>query len=97
MQSVTDVPPPRNEPVHGYAPGSPERKLLTDQLTEQAANPVELTQTIGGRQSFGAGERIDVVQPHRHASVLGTFGTATHADATAAVEAATAAAPAGRR
>ncbi len=93
MQSVTDVPPPRNEPVHSYAPGSLERKLLTEQLAEQAANPVELTQTIGGRQALGAGERVDVVQPHRHASVLGTFGTATHADATAAVEAATAAAP----
>ncbi len=94
MQSVTEVPLARNEPVHSYAPGSPERKRLTDQLTEQAATPVELTQTIGGRQSVGQGERVDVVQPHRRASVLGTFGTATAADATAAVEAATAAAPA---
>ena len=94
MQSVTEVPVPRNEPVHGYAPGSPERKLLTDALAEQAANPVELTQTIGGVQSTGGGERVDVVQPHRHAAVLGTFASATHADARAAVEAATAAAPA---
>ena len=94
MQSVTDVPPPRNEPVHGYAPGSLERKLLTEQLAAQAANPVELTQTIGGRQSLGGGERVDVVQPHRHADVLGTFGSATPAAAADAVEAATAAAPA---
>ncbi len=94
MQSVTDVPAPRNEPVHGYAPGSPERKRLEQQLADQAATPVELTQTIGGRQSLGAGTRVDVVQPHRHASVLGTFGTATREDAAAAVEAATAAAPA---
>ncbi|WP_432572003.1 L-glutamate gamma-semialdehyde dehydrogenase [Kineococcus sp. SYSU DK005] len=93
MQSVTEVPAPRNEPVHGYAPGSTERKLLTDQLAEQAANPVEITQTIGGVQSLGGGERVDVVQPHRHASVLGTFAAATHADARAAVEAAVAAGP----
>ncbi|MCI2237819.1 L-glutamate gamma-semialdehyde dehydrogenase [Paenibacillus sp. TRM 82003] len=93
MQSVTEVPAPRNEPVHGYAPGSTERKLLTDQLAEQAANPVEITQTIGGVQSPGGGERIDVVQPHRHASVLGTFAAATHQDASAAVEAAVAAGP----
>ncbi|WP_432536681.1 L-glutamate gamma-semialdehyde dehydrogenase [Kineococcus arenarius] len=93
MQSVTEVPAPRNEPVHGYAPGSTERKLLTDQLTEQAANPVEITQTIGGVQSLGGGERVDVVQPHRHASVLGTFAAATHADARAAVDAALAAGP----
>ncbi|WP_432498998.1 L-glutamate gamma-semialdehyde dehydrogenase [Kineococcus auxinigenes] len=93
MQSVTEVPAPRNEPVHGYAPGSTERKLLTDQLAEQAANPVEITQTVGGVQSTGGGERIDVVQPHRHASVLGTFRAATHADARAAVDAALAAGP----
>ena len=93
MQSVTEVPVPRNEPVRSYAPGSVERKLLTDQLVEQAGSPVELTQTIGGVQSLGDGARFDVVQPHRHASVLGTAGTATSAQAAAAVEAAVAAAP----
>ena len=93
MQSVTEVPPARNEPVHGYGPGSPERTRLVEQLAEQAAHPVELTQTIGGVQSLGSGPRVDVVQPHRHADVLGSFGTATHADAAAAVTAATAAAP----
>ncbi|WP_432489317.1 L-glutamate gamma-semialdehyde dehydrogenase [Kineococcus sp. SYSU DK018] len=93
MQSVTEVPAPRNEPVHGYAPGSTERKLLTDQLAEQAADPVEITQTIGGVQSLGGGERIDVVQPHRRSSVLGTFAAATRDDARAAVDAALAAGP----
>ncbi|MBB2901409.1 1-pyrroline-5-carboxylate dehydrogenase [Kineococcus radiotolerans] len=93
MQSVTDVPAPRNEPVHGYAPGSPERERLLAALAEQAANPVELTQTIGGKSALGAGERVDVVQPHRHASVLGTFGTATKDQARAAADAALAAAP----
>ncbi|ABS05941.1 L-glutamate gamma-semialdehyde dehydrogenase [Kineococcus radiotolerans] len=93
MQSVTDVPAPRNEPVHGYAPGSPERERLLAALAEQTANPVELTQTIGGKSALGAGERVDVVQPHRHASVLGTFGTATKEQARAAADAALAAAP----
>lgn len=37
---------------------------------------------------MGDGERIDVVQPHRHAARLGTLTNATHADAAAAVEAA---------
>ncbi|WP_380172143.1 L-glutamate gamma-semialdehyde dehydrogenase [Kineococcus sp. DHX-1] len=91
MQSVTDVPAPRNEPIHGYAPGSPERKLLTDALAAHVANPVELTQTIGGQEVFGGGERVDVVQPHQHASVLGTFGTATRDQARAAADAALAA------
>ncbi|WP_369069542.1 L-glutamate gamma-semialdehyde dehydrogenase [Kineococcus terrestris] len=94
MQSVTSVPAPVNEPVHSYAPGSPERERLLAELRAQSATPVELTQTIGGRQALGGGARADVVQPHAHAEVLGTFGTATHEDARAAVEAATAAAPA---
>jgi len=94
VQSVTDVPVARNEPVHGYAPGSPERTLLTDALAEHAANAVDLTQTIGGRSAMGSGERVDVVQPHANAKVLGTFGTATHAEAQAAADAAVAAGPA---
>ena len=52
--------------------------------------------TIGGQHRMGGGERVDVVQPHRHASVLGTLGNATHDDARAAVAAAKRAAPAWR-
>jgi 1-pyrroline-5-carboxylate dehydrogenase len=94
MQSITQVPLPVNEPVHTYAPGSPERARLVAELEKQAANPVELTQTIGGVQALAAGPRFDVVQPHHHTSVLGTAGTATRDEASAAIAAAAAAAPA---
>ncbi len=40
---------------------------------------------------MGGGERVDVVQPHRHAAKLGTFTNAEHSDATAAIDAAMAA------
>ncbi|MDI2125789.1 L-glutamate gamma-semialdehyde dehydrogenase [Yinghuangia seranimata] len=93
MDAVSNVPTPVNEPVHSYAPGSPERARLESALKELAANPVELTQTIGGVSALGGGARVDVVQPHRHAAVLGSFGSATHEDARAAVAAAKAAAP----
>ncbi|WP_369252201.1 L-glutamate gamma-semialdehyde dehydrogenase [Geodermatophilus amargosae] len=96
MDAVTNVPPPRNEPVLGYAPGSPERAALQQRLTELAADPLELTVTIGDKQRMAGGERFDVVQPHRHAAVLGTAAHATHADAEEAVAAAKAAAPAWR-
>ena len=33
---------------------------------------------------MGDGDRVDVVQPHRHSARLGTFTNADHADATAA-------------
>lgn len=93
MDAITDVPLPANEPVSDFAPGSPERTRLLDALSSLAADPIDLPHVIGGRHRMGAGERIDVVQPHRHAARLGTLTNADHADATAAVEAALAAKP----
>ncbi|WP_129842652.1 L-glutamate gamma-semialdehyde dehydrogenase [Streptomyces sp. RFCAC02] len=96
MDAVTHVPAPVNEPVHSYAPGSPERDRLTAKLRELAGNPVDLPMTIGGVRRMGGGARVDVVQPHNHRAVLGTFGEATAQDARDAVDAALAAAPAWR-
>jgi 1-pyrroline-5-carboxylate dehydrogenase len=63
---VTNVPQPVNEPVHDYAPGSPERQALTSRLEEMAAKHVELTMTIDGEHRMGGGEPIDLVPPHNH-------------------------------
>jgi 1-pyrroline-5-carboxylate dehydrogenase len=93
MDAVTKVPAPVNEPVHGYAPGSPERGRLEARLKELAENPIDLPMTIGGEKRMGGGARVDVVQPHNHKAVLGTFANATEQDARAAVDAALAAAP----
>ena len=97
FDAVTQVPPPVNEPVHTFAPGSPERAALEARLKQVAAEPVELTMTIGGDQRLGGGDTIDVVQPHRKTAVLGRLGNATTDDVRAAVEAARAAAPAWQR
>jgi 1-pyrroline-5-carboxylate dehydrogenase len=94
MDAVTNVPQPANEPVHDYAPGSPERAELTGRLEEMAAERVELTMAIGGEHRLGAGEHIDVVQPHNRKALLGTLGDATAVDVRQAVDAAKAAAPA---
>lgn len=96
MDAVTQVPAPVNEPVHSYAPGSPERARLEAKLKELAGNPVELPMTIGGVKRMGGGERFDVVQPHNHGARLGTYANATQDDARDAIEAALAAAPAWR-
>jgi len=93
MDAVTRVPEPINEPVLDYAPGSPERAELETALAEMAQTPVQLPHVIGGQPVTGGGEEIDVVQPHAHAEVLGTLRNAQAADAEAAIEAATAAAP----
>jgi 1-pyrroline-5-carboxylate dehydrogenase len=94
MDAITEVPLPANEPVHDYAPGSGERTRLTDALSQVAATPLDLPHVIGGRHRMGDGERIDVVQPHRHGARLGTLTNASHDDARAAVDAALAAKPA---
>ncbi|MCW2521013.1 MAG: pruA, partial [Mycobacterium sp.] len=92
ISAVTDVPVPTNEPVHEYAPGSPERARLVAELAAQnAGGPIDLPHVIAGRHTMGNGDRIDVVQPHRHSAVLGTLTNAGHAEATAAVDAAIAA------
>ncbi|MER7832525.1 L-glutamate gamma-semialdehyde dehydrogenase [Streptomyces sp. NPDC095602] len=96
MDAVTQVPAPVNEPVHGYAPGSPERARLEAKLKELAENPIDLPMTINGVKRMGGGERVDVVQPHNHRAVIGTFAAATQQDAQDAIDAALAAAPAWR-
>ena len=97
FDAITEVPAPVNEPVHSFAPGSPERSALEARLKQQAAERVELTMTIGGEQRLGGGEPIDVVQPHRKDAVLGTLTNATPDDIRDAVEAARAAAPGWQR
>ncbi|MGW0393069.1 L-glutamate gamma-semialdehyde dehydrogenase [Streptomyces sp. NPDC003042] len=96
MDAVTQVPAPVNEPVHSYAPGSAERARLEIQLKQLSENPIDLPMTINGVKRMGGGERFDVIQPHDHKSVIGTYANATGADAQDAVDAALAAAPAWR-
>src|SRR5512133_2386050 len=91
MDAITDVPLPANEPIHDYAPGSGERTRLTEQLRTLAQDPIDLPHVIGGTHRMGGGQRVDVVQPHRHSARLGAFANAEHADATAAIDAAIAA------
>ncbi len=88
MDAVTQIPLPANEPVHDYAPHSPERARLTTALGALWADPIELPHVIAGEHRMGGGERIDVVAPHRHAKTLGTLTNATHRDAVAAIQAA---------
>ncbi|HXW47726.1 MAG TPA: L-glutamate gamma-semialdehyde dehydrogenase [Streptosporangiaceae bacterium] len=93
MDSVTNVPFPGNEPIKGYAPGSPERTALEAKIKELAGERAELTMTVGGQQRMGAGTTVDVVQPHNHRHVLGQLREAEDADVSAAIEAARQAAP----
>jgi 1-pyrroline-5-carboxylate dehydrogenase len=97
MDAATSVPMPSNEPVRTYAAGSKERLALETKLKDLAATgAIDLPLTIGGERVSGQGEPIDVVEPHRHASVVGHTWNATREQVGAAVAAALEAGPAWR-
>jgi len=96
VDAVTRVPAPVNEPVNDYAPGSPERGALEVRLAELWGARTDLPHWIDGQRVAGSGRKTSVVAPFEHAHVLGAFRGATGKDARAAVDAATAAAPAWR-
>ena len=93
LDAVTVVPEPVNEPVRGYAPGSPERASLERRLKELASEAIDLPLTIDGTSRAGGGEQIAVLTPHRHSAVLGYTWNATSPEVSAAVDAALAAGP----
>jgi len=85
-------PTPVNEPVRGYAPGSPERVELQQRLTELSAERPQIPLVIGGRR-VETGATFEAVMPHRRAHVLADVakGNASHIEQ--AIDAARAAHP----
>lgn len=65
------IPVPENEPVHSFAPGSPERASLRKRLHELRQNPVEIPAFIGGRE-VRTGRTMELYAPHDHSLLLAT-------------------------
>ena len=61
--------PPVNEPVRGYAPGSPERAELRERLRRMQAERISVPLVIGGRE-VETGDTFEAVMPHRRSHVL---------------------------
>lgn len=77
---VINVPFPTNEPVHDYAPDTPEREALQaayDQMFNQ--EPIEVPMYIGGDLVYSDDKR-PLAPPHDHRKVIGhaNFGTKQH-------------------
>jgi 1-pyrroline-5-carboxylate dehydrogenase len=62
-------PPPRNEPVRDYGPGSPERESLRKRLETMRNERVEVPCVIGGRD-VETGDLKQAVMPHDKDHVL---------------------------
>ncbi|HEB60649.1 MAG TPA: aldehyde dehydrogenase family protein, partial [Phycisphaeraceae bacterium] len=82
-----EIPDPVNEPVLAYAPGSPEKKVLKEELQKQASQEIEIPLIIGGKE-VRTGNMLNVVMPHNHSHVLAKVHMAGEEEARQAVQAA---------
>ncbi len=78
---------PKNEPVYSYAPGTPERKKLKEELERQKSEQVEIPAIIGGKE-VKTGRTADVVIPHNHGHKLGTVHLCGEKEVDMAIESA---------
>ena len=68
--SIPTVPPPHNEPVNSYVPGSPERMSIHTRLLEMKSASVEIPAIINGSE-VRTGRLETITSPHAHHHVLG--------------------------
>jgi 1-pyrroline-5-carboxylate dehydrogenase len=80
-------PTPQNEPVKGYAPGSPEREELRRTLDRMQAERLEIPSVIGG-EDVRTGDTFEAVMPHRKSHVLADVHKSGSAEVERAIEAA---------
>ena len=72
---VFRVPPSINEPIKGYAPGSPEKASLQAKLRSMASEKIEIPLIIGGKE-IRTGKTFEVRSPFEHHKVLATVHAA---------------------
>jgi len=87
------TPAPKNEPVRDYGPGSPEKARLKTALENMAGEQIEVPLVIGGER-VQTGNQANMIVPHDHQHVLGSYHQASSAEVLKAVEAAERAKPA---
>ncbi|HEX9754590.1 MAG TPA: L-glutamate gamma-semialdehyde dehydrogenase [Gemmatimonadales bacterium] len=87
MNGVPNIPVPKNEPVLGYAAGSPERAALQAELTRQQSQVVEIPILVGGCE-IKTGDTVAVTMPHRHGQQIAEVHQANASALDAAVKAA---------
>jgi len=80
----TNIPLPPNEPIYGYAPGSPERAKLDEAVKELSKGGYDVPLIIGGKE-IRTGDTGEIRCPHNHDLQLGVYhkGTEEHVQAAA--------------
>lgn len=78
---------PKNEPFYSYKPGSNERRLLEEELSEQINKVIDIPLIIGGKE-IRTGQTRKVVMPTNHGHVLANCHQATEKEVKMAIDAA---------
>ncbi len=78
---------PKNEPVLSYLKGSPERKLLEEELDSQLGKTIDIPLIIGG-QEIRTGVAGKIIMPSRKDHLLATYHMATGKEVEMAIDAA---------
>jgi 1-pyrroline-5-carboxylate dehydrogenase len=87
FNGTRQVPPPVNEPVKAYGPGSPEKASLKARLESMAGERIEVPLIIGGRD-VTTGDFAQAVMPHDHGHVLADWHRASREHVLQAIDAA---------
>src|SRR5687768_11271236 len=67
-----NYPMPVNEPVHSYAPGTPEREALKKALKEMKKEAIDIPMYIGS-QEVRTGNKVSIHPPHEIAHTLAHY------------------------
>ena len=84
------VPAPINEPVKGYAPGSPERESLQNTYKKFNSQVLDIPMFIGGKEVH-TNDKRPCSPPHDHKHIIGNYSYGTAQHVTDAIDAALAA------
>ena len=87
MNGVFRVLQPSNEPIRGYAPGSPEKRSIKAKLAEMRGREIEIPLIIGGEE-VKTGKLGSCIVPHNHSHVLAHYHKAGKAEVERAIAAA---------
>lgn len=88
--TIFKFPKPANEPVLGYAPGSPERKAIRQALDELYNTVTDIPIIIGGKE-IRTGDMGEVVMPTENKHVLARYHKVGEREVRMAIDAAMAA------
>ena len=87
LKGFFNVPEPVNETVLNYAPGSKERILLKEAISEARSHVIHIPMVINGKEISSA-KKVEIHPPHDHKHLLATYSQGDKTHVTDAINAA---------